>query len=319
MQALNRMVRRIGTVTVAMALCLALPVPAQACLSCGCGGSGSSADMGALSGSAGMFGQGRHWLLQQGLSLRTVTGSFNELGTWAPTPVGGSLQTLQGSIAVNYFPVDNIGIGITLPAAVNALNKASWGPFGSVSPTDLPQSVGGMIGDVTVQSTFKFWEEGALAVATFGGLTLPTGQATGDPSSLTGSGLWSGQLGLTGIGQWDDWEAIVSLGGQVPLGTLPNLTPTFALGPSLVYQVQGSYRLTNAWRLGLTANGYLGQTLMPGDQPASVASKLKLMPHTTFQWHPTQGVRAAVGIDPFTLGRNSMTDVTAFLVFFQYL
>jgi hypothetical protein len=315
-----RQARTFGTVAAVLAFSLTAITPAWACLSCGCGGSGSSADMGAVSGTAGMFGLGRHWLFQQGLNLRMVTGSFNELGTWAPTPVGGSLQTLQASVGVNYFPIANVGIGITVPAAINALNKASWGPFGSVSPTDLPASVGGMLGDLTVQGSFKFWEAGPFAAATWGSLTLPTGQSTGDPSSLTGSGLWSGQLGLTGLGQWGDWEAIASVGGQAPLGSSPTQISTFAVGPSLLYQVQGSYRLTEAWRLGMTASGYVGSTLIPGDQPVgSIAAKLKLMPHVTFQWQPTLGVRAALGIDPMTLGRNSMTDATLLLTFFQYL
>ncbi|MBC7546061.1 MAG: YncE family protein [Candidatus Sericytochromatia bacterium] len=104
---------------------------------------------------------------------------------------------------------------------------------------------------------------------------MPTGRASGDPASLTGSGLWNGQLGLTGFGQWGDWEAMASLGGQAPLGTLPNQSPTFALGPSLLYQVQGSYRLAEAWHLGMTVNGYVGSTLVPGDQTGSTLAANK--------------------------------------------
>jgi hypothetical protein len=318
MQAFKRM-----AIWAMAALCgSAVALPAMACLSCGCGGSGSSADMGSITGTAGIFAQGRKMLLQQGVSFRQVTGSFNELGTWSPTPVGGSLQTLQGSLGVHLFPTPELGVGIQLPIAANALNKAAWGPYGSIMPTDVGPSVGGFLGDLSVQASYKLaefdpGENASIALASWGGLTMPTGLASGDPAGLTGNGLWAGQLGLTALGQWQDWEAIVNVGGQLPFGATNQAAP-YAVGPGLVYQLQGNYRIADAWRLGLTLNGFLGQSIANGGPPPW-AAKLKIMPSVTWQYWRNQGVRAALGIDPMVAGRNSMTDATLFLVFFQYL
>jgi hypothetical protein len=322
MQAFMHMARWAVAMSCGAALTLLPAGPAMACLSCGCGGSGSSADMGAITGTAGIFSQGRKMLLQQGVSLRQVTGSFNELGTWSPTPVGGSLQTLQGTLGITWFPTPDVGVGLQLPGAANALNKASWGPYGSILPTDTGPAYGGFFGDVSLQASYKlleleFSEFSGLALAGWGGLTLPTGLATGDPASLTGNGLWAGQLGLTALGQWDNWEGIVSLGGQLPLGATGPAAP-YAVGPGLTYQLQGHYRLGDAWRVGLTLNGFVGQTVSLGGPPPW-ATKLKVMPSVAWQWNASQGARAALGIDPALIGRNSMTDATLFLIFYQYL
>jgi hypothetical protein len=304
------------------AVTLPAALPAAACLSCGCGGSGASAEMGAITSTAGIFAQGRKILLQQGISLRSVTGSFNELGMWTGTPVGGSLQTLQGSLGVNVFPTPELGIGIQIPAAANALNKASWGPYGSIMPTDVGPAIGGALGDLSLQASYKLVEfdlgaTSGLALATWGGLTLPTGLASGDPATLTGSGLWAGQLGLTALGQWDDWEGIVNVGGQLPLGSIGQAVP-FAVGPGLLYQVQGNYRLNETWRFGMSLIGFAGQAAATSG-PSPWATKLKLIPSVTWQWSANHGVRTALGLDPTVAGRNSMTDATLFLVFFQYL
>lgn len=317
MQAFTRMARWAMAVLCGWAVTLPVALPAAACLSCGCGGSGASADMGAITGTAGIFAQGRKLLLQQGFSFRQVTGSFNELGTWTAMPVGGSLQTFQGTLGVHVFPTPELGVGVQLPVALNALNKATWGPFGSVAPTDLAPSVGGFVGDMALQASYKLGEFDSVAVAAWGGMTIPTGLASGDPAGLTGSGLWSGQLGFTALGQWDDWEAIVNLGGQLPFASSGQAAP-YAVGPGLLYQLQGNYRLSDAWRLGLAVNGFLGQSVANGGPPPW-AAKLKVIPSVTWQYWRNQGVRAALGIDPLVAGRNSMTDATLFLVFFQYL
>lgn len=322
MQAFTRMARWAMAALCGWAVTLPAAMPATACMSCGCGGSGASAEMGAITGTAGLFAQGRKLLLQQGVSFRQVTGSFNELGTWSAMPIDGSLQTLSGTLGVHWFPTSELGLGVQLPLAANALNKATWGPYGSILPTDQGQALGGFLGDVSLQASYKLLElepaeNASLAFATWGGLTMPTGLASGDPAALTGNGLWAGQLGLTALGQWNGWESIVNVGGQLPFGISGQAAP-FAVGPGLVYQLQGNYALADDWRVGVAVNGFLGQAAANGGPPPWVA-KVKIIPSVTWQFWRNQGVRAALGIDPLVAGRNSMTDATLFLVFFQYL
>lgn len=318
MQAVTTLVRGLAVV-LSTAAVLITNQPAWACLSCGCGGSSSSTDMGAVGGAASIFAMGHRFLFQQGISLRSVTGSFNELGTWTPTPTGGTLASMQGSFGLRFFPTPDSSIGVTLPVVGNALDRAAWGPYGSVSPTDLPLAFGGSLGDVSLQGSHKLWESGALALGAWGGMVLPTGNALGDATALTGSGIWSGQLGLSGIGQWSNWEVIANLGGQLPLMALNGQGGVFSLGPAAVYQLQVDYLPAESWRIGMGLNGYIGQAASGPQATPQLATKFKLLPSVAYQWSWTQGVRAALGVDPMVLGANSMTDATLYVTFFQFL
>jgi hypothetical protein len=299
----------------AAAVALAGP-PAMAC-SCGCSGTGTATEMGALGGTSSMYALGHRFLLQESLALRSVTGSFNETGTWTPPPVDGALRTLQGTMAVVFFPVRGSSIGITLPVAGNALNNASWGPFGSINATETPSAIGGAIGDVSLQGSHRLWHNDEYVVSAWGGLQLPTGQAYGDPAGLTGAGLLAGQLGLAAIAQWGDWEAVANVGSQLPIVATAARTGVFALGPTLLYQIQMNRQLSPEWRVGLGCSGYFGQ--MASGSTAMPAAKLKLTPSLIYQWDMTRGMRLSLGLDPMLLGRNAMTDATLSAVFFQFL
>lgn len=293
--------------------------PAEACLSCGCGGSGASADLGAVGGAASIFSMGHHWLVQEGASMRNISGSFNELGTWNPVPVGGSMVSLQNTLGVTYFPTMGASLGIQLPLVANALDGASWGPLGSINPTDTGRSVGAAMGDVSFQGSYKVLEGEQWALAAWGGGSLPTGNATGDPQSLSGAGVVNGQAGLIGLTQLGNWELSANVGYQRPFGRPPLSSSSFYVGEAWLYQLQGNYRVNDTWRLGMGLNGYTGSGRFGTSEQAVSMAKLKLVPSVQMALNTTQGVRVALGYDPASLGRNSMTDMTVYAIFYQFM
>ena len=109
----------LASLALALAAVLTAATPALACLSCGCGGSGSSADLGAVGGAASIFSMGHRWLVQEGVGLRSITGTFNERGDWNPAPVGGSLNTVQSTLGVSYFPTLGTSVGLQVPVLAN--------------------------------------------------------------------------------------------------------------------------------------------------------------------------------------------------------
>lgn len=298
---------------------MAIATPASACLSCGCGGSGASADLGAVGGAAGLFSMGHHWLLQEGVGLRSITGSFNERGDWSPAPLGGSLYTVQSTLGVSYFPTPATSFGIQLPVVANALDKASWGPLGSINPTDLSRATGAAVGDVGLQATAKIYEAPWWAIAGWTGATLPSGQAVGDPASLSGGGVFSGQGGLLALAQPGNWEVSANLGYQRPFGRPPLTGSTFYVGEAWLYQLQTNYRLDDAWRVGLGLNGFQGVGRFGPDDLAVPLGKIKLMPSLQYAWAANEGVRVALGADPTRLGTNSMTDLSLYAIFYQFV
>lgn len=294
-------------------------LPAYACLGCGGSGSGVSADLGAVGGASSLFSMGQRWLVQESVSLRGATGSFNELGTWNPVPVGGSLTTLQASLGVSYFPTMDTALSVQLPFVGNSLDKASWGPWGSITPTDLPRANGAALGDAAIQGTHKFYETGDWAFAGWLGANLPTGQASGDPAGLSGTGVVTGQGGLIALTHLGDVELSGNLGYQRPFGNPSAAGATFFTGESWLYQLQGNYRLSDAWRFGLGVNGFWGRGQLAASAVAVPISKLKVIPSAQYAWSADQGVRVAAGYDPAALGANAMTDFTVYTIFYQYM
>lgn len=294
--------------------------PASACLSCGCGGSGTSADLGAVGGASSIFSLGQRWLIQQGVSSRAITGSFNELGTWNPTPVGGSMMSMQGTLGVTYFPMMGASVGLQLPVIANALDNAAWGPMGSINPTDTGRSVGASFGDVALQGSYKLVEGAQWALAAWGGASMPTGTATGDPAALSGAGVFSGSGGLIGLTQLGPWEFSGNMGYQRPLFGRPPLTAsTFYVGEAWLYQLQGNYAVNDALRVGLGLNGFAGQGRFGPSDLAVPMAKIKVVPSVQYAFGDSEGVRLALGYDPLTLGQNSMTDLTLYAIFYQFV
>ncbi|MEZ0373977.1 MAG: hypothetical protein ACAI44_33100 [Candidatus Sericytochromatia bacterium] len=318
-----------------LALPALLQAPARACLSCGCGGSGSAADLGAIGGAASLFSGDNHWLIQSGGSFRQITGSFNELGKWNPTPSDSLLQSYTSVLGVMYFPSPDSSLGLQLPFQGNLLSGASWGSFGSISPSDASASFGGGIGDLQLQGSYKFLEWQSFALAGWSSLTLPTGPVhPANPAFTTGSGLPTLSGGLLGLYRlapadgffetepawWQrlDGEVFLNLGYAQALGTPPVQASPFFQGQSLLYQLQGNLRFAPGWLAGLGLNGQLG-AWSAGPDRLQLASRLKLVPSLQYEITPTQGLRLAVGLDLPVLGANSLTDSSVYLVFYQFL
>lgn len=313
----GRLARLSWRVLAPVALAL-FPAPAWACLSCGCGGTGASADLGVVGGAASLFSMGNRWLIQQGVAVRGVTGSLNELGAWSPTPTGGALGSLVGTLGVTYFPAMGTSLSLQLPMVANVLDKASWGAFGSVAATDQPRQSGLALGDVGLQGAYTLYEGPSWALAAWGGASLPSGNAGGEPVRLSGAGVFSGQAGAMAIAQAGPLELVGNLGYQLPLGTPPSTASSFYLGRAWLYQLQANWAFAERFRAGLGVNGFAGRGVFGASAVPVPMSKLKLVPSLQWDFAPRHGVRLALGSDLPTLGASAMTDVTAYAVFYQF-
>ncbi|MEB3222360.1 MAG: hypothetical protein VKS61_09815 [Candidatus Sericytochromatia bacterium] len=306
------------TASTLLVMSLALPAAAT-CLSCSSGGSGTSADLGAAGGAASFFSMGTRWLVQQGVSLRAATGSFDEFGAVTAPPEGGSLLTAQGLLAVHHFPAPGLSLGLQAPVVGHRVEGATWGMFGSLAAAEGPARLGGGVGDLVLQASQALGEWGPLGVAAWGSTSVPLGTAVGEAERLTGLGYWTGALGLVAVVQWDDWEASLNAGHQRPLSQPPPENP-FALGPTGLYQLHLSRRLSDAWRLGVGANGYVGGWVAPSGATALPSAKPKLVVSAQWAASPFAGVRLALGGDPEGLGaRNAMRDVTVYVIGYRYV
>lgn len=316
----------------AAALALTVPLllaaaPARAA-DCCVAMSSSSSEFTTLSGSALQFMTPGQFLVQTGLNLRDVTGSFNERSAWTPKPQGSALTSLQGSLGLTYFPQDGYSLGLHVPMAANRLNHAQWGALGSVMPLDADSGsgarLGGGLGDVLLQgSSIVYWgDEFWPSVAFWGGLTLPSGASSGEPENFTGSGVWSAQAGLSLLKTLGPWELTGSLGYQRPLSRPPvEASAAFYIGQVATAQAQAAVEVLPGWRLGLGASGYYGAIASSDPEtPDSMLGKLKLIPSLEWRFLPKQGVRLAYGSDPAVGPQmNAMTDRTIFLVYYRYL
>lgn len=334
-------VRPLAAATIAFSALILTP-SARACLSCGCGGSGSSADLGAIGGASSLFTSGQHWLIQTGATYRQVTGAFNERGTWNPTPTDSLMQSYQGVLGVNYFPDQQWTVGLQVPFQANGLAGASWGSFGSIAPNDLPLQYGGGIGDLQLQGAYKFGETLTTGWAAWSSLSLPIGRIdTARPANTTGSGVAALAGGLLGVYKpsasfqssvprdfWDWWntrnaEYLFNLGYSQALNTPPSQASPFFQGQSLMAQLQANLSLFPQWTLGLGLNGQIGLWSAGSgsdESPSSLqwSSRWRVVPSVQYELSMTQGVRLATGVDLPLLGSNSLTDVSAHLVYYQF-
>jgi hypothetical protein len=289
--------------------------------------SSSSSELTTLAGASHAFAAPGRFLVQTGFNWRDVTGSFNERGAWTPKPRGSSLSTLQGLFGLTYFPSDAWSVGIQLPMAANRLHHAQWGALGALGPLDDAYGTGplsgGGLGDLALQgSAVVYRGDGPWpSLALWAGLVLPSGRSSGSPADFTGSGLVSGQLGLTLLKALGPWELTAGLGYQRPMSRpAAGSSTAFTIGQVATGQAQVSVELFSGWRVGMGASGYAG-TLASADpaQADSQLGKLKLMPSVEWRFAPTQGVRAAYGADPGTGPQlNAMSDQTLFLVYYRY-
>lgn len=335
---------RILTLSAVSFSALAFAPAAQACLSCGCGGSGSSADLGAIGGASSLFSTGKHWLIQTGATYRQVNGAFNERGTWNTVPEDSLIQSYQAVFGVNYFPNDQWTIGLQIPFQANGLSGASWGSFGSIAPNDLPMQYGGGIGDIQIQGAYKFGETLTTGWAAWSSLSLPTGRVDVEtPANTTGGGVGALAGGILGVYKppasfqqsaprnfWDWWnsrnaEYLLNIGYSQALNAPPSQLSPFFQGQSLMAQLQANLSLFPQWTVGLGLNGQLGlwsnqsaQSDPSTQMPLQWSSRWRIVPSVQYELSMTQGVRLATGVDLPLLGSNSLTDVSAHLVYYQF-
>lgn len=303
---------------------------AFACGTCGCGLPGSNSEVASVASSVTLYESDQRFLIQTGVSFRDITGSFNELGDWTEKPSGSSLTTLQGNLGITYYPTDRWTLGVQLPMASSRLVGAQWGPQGSVSPAmfddednPIPPRSGGGLGDIALQASYVALEGDEVwpSLALWSGALLPTGNASGDPSAFTGSGVWSYQLGLSALQRFGPLELSASAGFQGPFAQgSSQVTSAFYVGQSLLGQLQANLDV-GSLRFGLGASAFRGRVIADNIAPSAESmGKLKLTPSVEWRFVPNQGIRVAYGSDPGAgPWLNAMTDRTWYASYFCFL
>lgn len=308
----------------------ALAESAQAC-NCGCSLPGSGAELTSVAGASSLFAaDAGNFLVQTTLSARDVTGSFNESGAWSAKPLGSSLHTFQANFGLTYYPGERWTLGLLVPLAANSLNGAQWAAQGAIVPIDTmdgqsDRQFGGGFGDVSLNTSYVAYRSDGFwpSLALWGGLLLPTGNAAGSvAATYTGSGIFSGQIGLSGLKQLGPVELSAGLGYQRPLSEpTTDVSTAFYVGQSVLGQLQANWEVIPSWRLGLGASAFYGEVAAREASPtASNLGKLKLTPSVDWQFMEGQGVRFAYGADP-AAGPwiNAMTDRNYILTYYRFL
>lgn len=292
---------------------------AQACLSCGCGTSGALSDMGAMGGLSGIFSKNKSFLFQLGSSFRNINGSFNELGDWNSVPLDSHIFSLQHTASLMYFPDKNLSLGAQLPIVTNVLNQASWGNFGSISPTDIGSRAATSLGDISLQATYKAWEINDLALGAWLRTDFPTGRISGPSESLSGSGVLKASGGVFSIKKINKFEILANIGYQQPLALSENYISPFYAGNALLYQVQANYPLNMNLRLGGGVSGYIGNWASQNNKSSGISTKFKLLLSAQYDVTMYDGIGLGIAYDPRFGGLNSSTDTSLNLVFYHYL
>ncbi len=306
----------------------ALASPALAC-NCSCAIPGSGSEISSVSGTSTLFASQGKFLYQTVMSFRDVTGSFNENNVWIPKPQGSSLNTYQANFGLTYYPSPDWTLGLLVPLSANTLDGAQWAAQGAVLPIDAMEGTptsqaGAGIGDLSLQASYVAYrgEELWPSLAVWGGMILPSGNATGDAASFTGSGIVSAQLGVSALKAVGPVELSAGLGIQRPL-TEPaaNVSTAFYVGQSLLGQLQANWELHPAWLIGLGASTFYGEVAASDASPtAAKLGKLKLTPSLEWRFIPGQGLRLAYGADPSAGPRiNAMTDQTFILAYYRFI
>ena len=297
-------------------LTLIFTQPSFACLSCGCGTSSSSSDLSSVGGASSIFSKDKSFLLQIGSSYKNINGSFNELSLWNKKPVDSDLTSIQNTFSLMYFPIKDFSISIQTPMLMNFFSKATFGTFGSINPTDLDFVQGISFGDTSTQLTYKAYESNNFAIVPWLKLDIPTGQSTGKPENISGSGVFKLNSGILSIKTLDKFEFILNLGYQHPLSANSNSNNTFYAGNAFMGQFNVNYQLTDKIKIGLGTNGFIGTWLYGKD--STITSKIKLTSSIQYDLSMFNGIGISSGYDPNFLGMNSSTDANLNLVFYQF-
>jgi hypothetical protein len=299
-----------------------LDKPVFACLSCGCESSGSSSDLSSLGAGSGIFSKGKSFLVQFGSSLKNINGSFNENGVWNNKPSDSSILSLQNTLGLMYFPTKELSFGLQIPLISNFLSGASWGAFGSISPTDITNTlVGTSIGDLNLQGTYKFYENNEFDLASVIWIRtgLPTGAINVNSENMTGNGIFSLSGGAFAIKKLYNFEFLANVGYQLPLAKIAQNTGYFSVGNAFLYQLQTNYQIKPELKVGLGINGILGNWLLTNNEQNMSTGKIRLNLSAQYDLTMFNGIGLNIGYDPQILGKNSMTDSSLNVVFYQYL
>lgn len=304
-----------------------LALPAEACTTCSLDQVGNSTEVSTVAGSATLFNSQGKFLIQTGINLRDITGSFNDRSGWTAKPQNSSLLTLQGNLGVTYYPSEGWTMGIQVPMALNRLDGAQWGGQGAVVPVNADDGIigpqtGGGVGDINLQGSYVCFKDEVLpSVALWAGAILPSGSTAGGAAAFTGSGIFSGQAGLSLFKRFGPLELSMNLGYQHPLSQPQQaISSAFFVGDALVGHLQTNMELVPTLRLGLGATTFRGWITSANVAPSAAnMSKLKLIPSVEWQFLPDHGVRLAYGGDP-GIGPwlNSMTDNTVYAIYYRF-
>lgn len=276
-------------------------------------------EVGALGGGSNLYQRSNRFLLQQDVSYRSVTGTFNDQGTLRSIPTGTSIQAMQATFGLAYFATPEFLIGVQAPVLGNLYQGASPSSFGTVGLLEA-DSQGAFFGDLSLQAAYRFLPGNGPwpALGLWAGTLAPTGRSVGVDAEITGAGVWNAQMGATATGESGPWSYEGSLGYQRPLGTPSGQATNYFIGDAVVFQATGGYQLTESWKLGLGLNGYRGQA-QPTGGGAIAMSNYKLVPSVTYAFSPEVSLRLGIGFTPGWVARNALSDLSAYCTFSQFL
>lgn len=289
---------------------------AFSCLSCGCTGASSVSDMDAVGSNVGVFSRDNRFLVQLGSSFRDINGSFNENAKWYVKPNDSKLQTISNTLRVNYFTNFELNFSLQLSTVTNILDKASWGDFGSISPTDKSLLVGTSLGDISLQTSYKIFEGTNFSLTPWVNLSMPTGKAIGKPEELAGSGFYSTSIGLLVLSRYEKFEFINSLGYQIPL-TQKTESSTYSLGQSVFYQLACNYDFLPNLKGGMSF--YVTKGFWGVDNNTNPVFNIKLSPSVQYSLDYSKGLKLSLVYAPNLYGVNTLTDNSLSLVYYNFI
>ncbi|MFN8672679.1 MAG: hypothetical protein U0457_11455 [Candidatus Sericytochromatia bacterium] len=288
---------------------------AFSCLSCGCTGSSSISDMDSISNNVGTFSRGNDFLFQFGTSFRDINGSFNERGTWFEKPSNSRIQSLSNNLKLTYFPNYTWTFSVQTSIVSNFLEKASWGDFGSISPTDENLLLGTALGDFSIQTTYKLGELGNFSFNPWLNLTFPTGNAEGKSEYISGNGTYSTSLGFLVLSKFDKFEFINNISYQIPIYK-KNTNLTYSLNNSFFIQSAMNYDIF--YNLKASFGIYFTSGFWGNDNKNPVFN-LKVSPSIQYNLDNEKGFKLSFIYAPSFFGKNSLTDTSINLGYFNFI
>lgn len=289
---------------------------AFSCLSCSSTGAASVSDMDSLGSGLGVFSRENRFLIQLGTSFRDITGSFNETGKWYQKPSNSSIQSLTNNLRLNYFATSDLSFSLQLATISNMLDKASWGDFGSIAPTDNASLIGTSFGDMSLQTGYKVFDGMSFSLTPWININFPTGKAFGKPQEISGSGFYSTSLGLLVLSRYEKFEFVNSLSYQIPLNQKTE-TSTYSIGQSFFYQFSCNYDFLYNLKAGTSF--YFTKGFWSTDNNANPVFNVKIAPSVQYSLDLEKGLKLSMVYSPNIYGTNTLTDNSLSLVYYNFI